>query len=46
MKNLCLMLLLAFVVVVASGCGETFRGIGRDSSRIAYGVKTIFVNPK
>ncbi|MBI4387881.1 MAG: hypothetical protein HY582_02415 [Candidatus Omnitrophica bacterium] len=29
-----------------SGCGETFRGIGRDTSRIIYGAKTIFVSQK
>lgn len=35
----------AFILLISlAGCGETVRGIGRDTSRIAYGVKTIFVS--
>ena len=32
------------LLLLLTGCGETVRGIGRDTSRIAYGVKTIFVS--
>jgi len=35
---------LLILLFALSGCGETLRGIGRDTSRVAYGVKTIFVS--
>ncbi len=38
------LLLLAVLTAALSGCGETFRGAGKDVSRIGYGVKTIFVS--
>jgi len=38
--------ILAFVaiVILISGCGETFRGVKKDTTRVAKGVKTIFVS--
>ena len=36
-------LVLAFLSVVLSGCGETVSGIGKDANRIGKGVQTIFV---
>ena len=36
--------ILALLCAGLSGCGETFRGVGKDVSRIGYGVKTIFVS--
>ena len=37
-------LIFLFAVILLTGCGETIRGVGRDTSRIAYDVKTIFVS--
>ena len=37
-------LALLALITFFSGCGETVRGVGRDASRIGYGVKTIFVS--
>jgi predicted small secreted protein len=37
---------LLLVCLLAGGCGETLRGIGRDTKRIYRGTKTIFVSGK
>ncbi len=29
-------------IFIFSGCGETVRGVGRDTARVGKGVKTIF----
>ena len=44
MKKKYWVVMMALGLFVLSGCGETIRGVGRDTSRIAYGVKTIFVS--
>ena len=36
-------MLVAFVSLLAAGCGETFSGVSKDVKRQAKGVKTIFV---
>jgi len=43
MKKIVLLVILLIFVVSATGCGETFSGIGTDARRIGRGVKTIFV---
>jgi len=42
-KYVALVLILIFVSVMLSGCGETVNGLGKDASRIGKGIKTIFV---
>ncbi len=43
-KMICQILVMIMLSYVLAGCGETIHGIGRDTSRIVYGVKTIFVS--
>ena len=31
------------LAMLASGCGETISGIGKDAKRIGKGVKTVFI---
>lgn len=38
-----LLVLLTFLIMQLSGCGETVHGIGEDARRIGKGVKTIFI---
>ena len=38
-----LIMLVAFVSLLASGCGETMTGVTKDVKRQAKGVKTIFI---
>ncbi|MBL7156996.1 MAG: hypothetical protein ISS92_02410 [Candidatus Omnitrophica bacterium] len=38
-----LIILVAFVSLLASGCGETMTGVTKDVKRQVKGVKTIFV---
>jgi len=42
-KVVLLTMLVAFVSLLASGCGETMTGLTKDVKRQAKGVKTIFV---
>jgi len=44
MKRITAFVLLTWFVVMASGCGETIRGIGRDATRVMHGTRTIFVS--
>ena len=40
------MVLVVFLVMVIfqlSGCGETLQGIGKDTTRMGKGIKTIFI---
>ena len=43
LKRLAIFIILAVFVLSATGCGETFSGIGTDVRRMGRGVKTIFV---
>ena len=43
-RSIALLLVLIFVAIAASGCGETVNGVRRDASRIVKGVKTVFVS--
>ncbi|MFH1380766.1 MAG: hypothetical protein ABIH57_01155 [Candidatus Omnitrophota bacterium] len=42
-KIIPIILLIVFVSILMSGCGETLSGIGKDAKRITKGVKTVFV---
>lgn len=42
-KPVCLFLLLV-MILLNSGCGETVRGVAKDSMRIGRGIKTIFIS--
>lgn len=42
-KYSALILFLLLASMFITGCGETFTGIAKDSSRIGKGIKTVFV---
>jgi len=42
-KYIALFVVVGFVSLLASGCGETMTGLTKDVKRQAKGVKTIFV---
>ncbi len=44
MKPILKLAVVVLLLGMLAGCGETFRGIGKDTSRIWYGTKTIFVS--
>ena len=44
MKKVHTFILLLAIIVILQGCGETIRGIGRDTTRMGRGVKTIFIS--
>jgi len=44
MKRMTWVVLLVMVGTWLMGCGETFRGVGRDTSRVFYGAKTMFIS--
>ena len=44
MKKIACITLCLVVTLLLQGCGETFRGIGKDIGRIGRGVKTVFVS--
>lgn len=42
-KYAALVLILLLAAIFITGCGETFTGIGKDTSRIGKGIKTVFI---
>ncbi len=45
MRSICSSLVYCILaLIVLAGCGETVRGVWKDTKRVGYGVKTIFVS--
>lgn len=42
-RRLILVALLTILVLQLSGCGETLQGLGKDTTRMGKGIRTIFI---
>lgn len=43
MRDAVKIIAVCLLLTILAGCGETVRGIWRDSQRVGRGVKTIFI---